>query len=120
MQIAVTSQNRKTVTEHAGKCRKFWIYDIKAGRVVSRQLVELGIEHSFHASHDAFPVQLANINALITGSVGNGLYQRLMQQGVKPVITVEEDPDTAVQGYLNNTLDLFPVGHHACEGHAHH
>ena len=33
MQIAVTSQNRKTVTEHAGKCRKFWIYDIKTGRV---------------------------------------------------------------------------------------
>ena len=53
MQIAVTSQNRKTVTEHAGKCRKFWIYDIKAGRVVSRQLVELGIEHSFHARVNA-------------------------------------------------------------------
>ncbi len=25
MKIAVASQNRKTVTAHAGKCRKFWL-----------------------------------------------------------------------------------------------
>ncbi len=28
MKIAVTSQNRKTITDHAGKCRKFWLFDI--------------------------------------------------------------------------------------------
>ncbi len=120
MQIAVTSQNRKTVTEHAGKCRKFWIYDIEAGSIVGRQLVELGIDESFHANHDAFPAPLAKINALISGSMGTGLHQRLMQQGVKPVITIEEDPDAAVHGFLNNTLEPVQVGHHDCAGHAHH
>ena len=46
--IAVCSQNRKTVTDHAGKCRKFWIYDVKHGQVVGRSLLELAIEKSFH------------------------------------------------------------------------
>jgi len=43
-----------------------------------------------------------------------------MQQGVKPVITVEEDLDAAVLGFLNNTLEPVQVGHHDCEGHVHH
>jgi hypothetical protein len=29
MKIAVTSQNRKTITSHAGKCRKFWVYEVE-------------------------------------------------------------------------------------------
>lgn len=120
MQIAVTSQNRKTVTEHAGKCRKFWIYDIDAGQIVGRQLVELPIDQSFHANHEAVPAPLANVNALISGGMGSNLYHRLMQWGIKPVLTVEEDPDAAVIGYLNNTLLQMLVGHHECDGHAHH
>ena len=39
MQIAVTSQNRKTITEHAGKCRKFWIYDVEKGVLTGKRLV---------------------------------------------------------------------------------
>ena len=26
MQIAISSQNRKTISGHAGKCRNFWTY----------------------------------------------------------------------------------------------
>ncbi|HAN73627.1 MAG TPA: dinitrogenase iron-molybdenum cofactor biosynthesis protein, partial [Planktothrix sp. UBA8402] len=26
MKIAVTSQNKTSITEHSGHCRKFWIY----------------------------------------------------------------------------------------------
>ena len=36
MKIAVTSQNRKTVTGHAGKCRKFWIYEVEGSAVISK------------------------------------------------------------------------------------
>jgi hypothetical protein len=36
MKIAVTSQNRKTITEHAGKCRKFWIYNIQNQQVIGK------------------------------------------------------------------------------------
>jgi predicted Fe-Mo cluster-binding NifX family protein len=29
MKIAVASQNKTAITEHAGHCRKFWIYETK-------------------------------------------------------------------------------------------
>lgn len=120
MQIAISSQNRKTITAHAGKCRNFWIYDIESGQVKGKHLVELPIEQSFHASHHQFAAPLANINILITGSLGNGLYLRLKNQGVQPVVTAEENPDEAVQAFLAGTLTALPaVLNNHCHEHAH-
>jgi predicted Fe-Mo cluster-binding NifX family protein len=64
MQIAVTSQNRKTITEHAGKCRKFWIYDLEKGVVTGKRLVEVSMEQSLHASSGLLAEPLAEINIL--------------------------------------------------------
>lgn len=121
MQIAVTSQNRKTITEHAGKCRKFWIYDIQNGAVAGKQLIELAIEQSFHASHHQLADPLAGVNVLITASMGAGLHQRLKQNGILPIITMEENPDEAVNAFLKNALDRLPIDHsHHCQNHGHH
>lgn len=126
MQIAVTSQNRKTITEHAGKCRKFWIYDIEEGVVKDKHLVELGIEQSFHASH-SLAEPLSDVTVLITASMGAGLHQRLTSYGVQPVITMEENPDTAVAAFLGNKLEqvVMDNGQHYLDhddhhGHLHH
>ncbi len=109
MQIAVTSQNRKTITGHAGKCRKFWIYELEEGAVIAKRLVELSMEQSFHASHHQLAEPLAGINVLICGSMGPGLHHRLMQGGIQPVVTVEQDPDAAVAAFLGNSLERLPV-----------
>ncbi len=123
MKIAVTSQNRKTITEHAGKCRKFWIYDVEKGVVSGKRLVELSIEQSLHASHHQLAEPLAGISTLITGGMGPGLFERLMQSGILPVVTMEEDPDAAVSAMLGNRLERLPVprGDHGHErGHFSH
>ena len=120
MQIAVTSQNRKTITEHAGKCRKFWIYDVEGGIVTEKHLVELAIEESFHASHQGLAAPLAAINVLISASMGAGLHQRLTSHGVLPIITMEENPDAAVAAFLGNTLEQVIVDEeHHCHDHDH-
>jgi predicted Fe-Mo cluster-binding NifX family protein len=120
MQIAVTSQNRKTITEHAGQCRKFWIYEVEKGAVSGKRLVELALEQSFHANHHQFAEPLTGINVLITASMGAGLHERLMQGGVLPVITTEENPDLAVAAYLSNKLARLPINaRHHCHGHEH-
>jgi predicted Fe-Mo cluster-binding NifX family protein len=118
MQIAVTSQNRKTITEHAGKCRKFWIYDLEMGVVTGKRLVEVSMDQSLHASSGLLAEPLAEINILITGSMGPGLHARLMQSGILPVITMEEDPDAAVSAMLSNRLRRLPVPRrHYCHAH---
>lgn len=38
MKIAVTSQNLSTISGHAGRCRKFWIYEVEGKRVARKDL----------------------------------------------------------------------------------
>ena len=109
MQIAITSQNRRSITEHAGKCRNFWIYEIDNGRIGQRHLVELPIEQSLHASRYRLAEPLAGIDVLICGSMGGNLHARLRELGIVPVITAEENPDKAVQDYLQRQLKELPV-----------
>lgn len=115
IKIAVTSQNRKTITGHAGKCRKFWIYEVAGSEVVGKNLLELPIEQSFHESHgQAHPLDDANV--LICGGMGQGLVNRLKAKSIEGLITTETDPDRAVAAYLAGNL---PLGEPESHGHGH-
>lgn len=126
MKIAVTSQNRKTITGHAGKCRKFWIYDIEDKKIVNKTLLELALEQSFHESHVAGPHPLDGTSVLISGGAGQGLIRRLNTMGIQGLVTQETDPDAAVAAYLDGTLKLGQSechdghGGHGEHHHAHH
>ena len=100
MKIAVTSQNRKIVTQHAGRCRKFFIFDVENGQVVSKELLELPKEQSFRESPSQLPHPLDDIDVLITGGLGEGLKTRLNRKGIECVVTEENDPESAVSLYL--------------------
>jgi len=125
MKIAITSQNRKTITGHAGKCRKFWVYEVEGGAVQSKNLLELPIEQSFHESaHSATgstaPHPLDGVNVLITGGFGAGLKTRLLQKGIHAVATAEIDPDVAVTDWLNGSLiEAAPEAHDHDHEHGH-
>lgn len=109
MKIAVTSQNRATVTGHAGQCRKFWIYETEYAEVVKKRLVELAVEQGFQ---DAPPPPLDDINVLISGGMASAMRYRLKQRCIQAVTTMESDPDRAVAAWLNGTLDeMPPFGH---------
>lgn len=123
MKIAVTSQNRKSITSHAGKCRKFWVYEIEDNRVCGKQLLELPLSQSFHESdHDA-PHPLDGVKLLITGGHGRGLQLRLQQMGIVALATAETDPDKAVADWLTGKLiEKSPeahAGHDHGQGHGH-
>ena len=122
MKIAVTSQNRRTVTEHAGKCRKFWIYDIEQGQVAGKTLLELPIEQSFHESSPHEPHPLDAVQALIAGGMGSGLRHRLATKGITALVTSETDPDQAVVAYLRGalTVDASPCAQGSHQHHQHH
>lgn len=104
MKIAVASQNRREITEHAGKCRKFWVYTIEQGAVIHKELLELPKEQSFHASSRHAPHPLDEVQVLIAGSMGPGLRHRLAAKGITAIVTLETAPDQAVAAYLQGTL----------------
>ena len=106
MKIAVTSQDRKTITGHAGQCRKFWIYEIDDKTIREKTLLELPLEQSLHESHGAGPRPLDGISVLISGGAGQGLIRRLNTMGIQALVTLETEPDSAVADFLDGTLRL--------------
>lgn len=104
--IAVCSQNRKTVTDHAGKCRKFWVYRIKDGQVAEKTLLELPIEQSFHETPPDQAHPLDGVHALIAGSMGGGMQQRLIRNGIRGLVTDMQDPDEVVAVFLERALGI--------------
>jgi predicted Fe-Mo cluster-binding NifX family protein len=116
MKIAVASQNRRAITGHTGRCRKFWIYDIDhESKILGKQLMELVRSQSFHESspHDPHPLQAVQV--LISGGMGQGMQRRLAAMGIEAVVTGHSDPDVAVSAWLNGSLEVLPVD----SGHDH-
>lgn len=113
MRIALTSQNRKTITGHAGMCRNFLVYDIENGQIAARNLVELAPDQTFHANSGGQAQPLAGISILISGGMGAGLRQNLLRNGIQPIVTGETDPESVVAALLAGHLDTSAG--HTCE-----
>ncbi|MBT8420633.1 MAG: NifB/NifX family molybdenum-iron cluster-binding protein [Gammaproteobacteria bacterium] len=126
MKIAITSQNRREVTGHAGKCRKFWIYEIAEDSspvVKDKKLLELPKEQSLHEHSGAEPHPLDVVNVFITGGMGGGMRQKLARKGIRGITTPETDPDKVIAAFLDGSL-VEQSSDHDCEcsghGHDHH
>lgn len=103
MKIAVSSQNNITITPHAGRSRRFWIYEVDERSIIDGSIVELDVTETLHAAI-TMPEALQGISVLISGSMGRGLVERLARHGIRGVITREIDPERAVLAYLDGTL----------------
>jgi len=99
MKIGITSQNFRTITGHAGKTRRFLIYeaDPETGEVTELERLDLPKEMSMHAYSRPEPHPIEHLDILITGGCGQGFINRLTMSGVRVYVTGEEDPLRAVQ-----------------------
>jgi predicted Fe-Mo cluster-binding NifX family protein len=122
MKIAVTSQNRREITGHAGRCRKFWIYDIgSGGEITDKRLLELPKTGALHESPRHEPHPLDEVQVLISGGMGAGMKRRLAAMGIEAVVTSGSDPDTSVAAWLDGSLEqvAHDATHQNGAGHGH-
>ncbi len=117
MKIAVTSQNFRTITQHAGKSRRFLIFETDPATGAAREIARLDLPremsmHEFRGENHP----LYEMDCLITGSGGQGFIQRMESAGVKVVITGEQDPLTAA----NAVIDGKPLSPPEPHDHGHH
>lgn len=119
MKIAVSSQNRREITGHAGRCRKFWIYEIEDQQTKGKELLELPKEQSFHESSPQTAHPLDDVTVMISGGMGQGMLRRLAAKGIVGIITEEKEPDSAVKAYLAGRLQTVGAGEGCHHGHAH-
>ena len=109
MKIAISSQNKRTVTGHPGKCRKFWVYSVLDGQREDRTLLELSEEQMFHNHPKDQPHAIHEVDVLISGMMAVWLQEWLDKYQVKTFATSETDLDQAVDLYLQDSLPLIPV-----------
>jgi len=103
MKIAVTSQNFRTVTGHAGKARRFLIFDPQGRELDRLDLPKVLSFHEWHGADDAsHPVD--GVDAIITASCGAGFRNRLARRKIPVHATSETDPVTAVRLFLEGRL----------------
>ena len=122
MQIAVSSQNFRQVTGHAGHARRFLVFkvdDANSINLVNR--LDLPKELAIHGFDDRQPHPLYDVDVLITGGAGEVFRQRLAMRGVRVVATGETDPETAVRDFLAGAVKAAEandhVGHEDCSCH---
>ena len=118
MRIAVASQNRRAITDHTGRCRRFWIYRVEQDQVQDKELLELAKEQSFHETPGQAPHPLDGVDVLISGGMGSNLERRLANRGIRGLVTTETDPDHAGTAWLAGTLPITASHEHV--GHEHH
>jgi len=104
MRIAVTSQNFRTITGHAGKTRRFLIYEGVPGLTPKEvKRLDLPKEMSIHETPANAMHPLDSVQILITGGCGEGFYHKMARRGVQVVATEEEDPLTAVTQIIEDS-----------------
>ncbi|MBK1735568.1 hypothetical protein CKO15_09785 [Halorhodospira abdelmalekii] len=129
MRIIISSQNLRTITGHAGKTRRFLIFERdEHGQAVETGRLDLPRELSLHEYEGAdaeHPLFLAQPTALITQSAGPRFCQRLARNGVTVHLTSATDPQQAAQTILSGEPLPEPEeeSHHSHghgRGHHHH
>ncbi len=101
MRIAITSQNFRTVTGHAGRARRFIVFEAdgsSAPREIER--IDLDSDMAMHGYDHRAAHPLDAMDVLITGGAGEGFVRNLAARGVQVVATPESDPLLAVTAYF--------------------
>ncbi len=111
MKIAITSQNFRTITGHAGKTRRFLIHaDDGNGRAMEVDRLDLPREMAMHEFRGTeHPLQ--QVDVLITAGCGQGFVRRMAAWGIQVVATSESDPATAAQAVLDGRPLPPPEAH---------
>ncbi|MBS1210704.1 MAG: Nitrogen fixation-related protein [Proteobacteria bacterium] len=107
MKIALASQNRRTLTAHAGKCRHFFIVD--SANPATQASVNLAPGELLHNWSGSGPHPLDGIDVLIAATVGTGVAVKLTKRGMRVLATPERDLQHVVERLLNDTLPIEPI-----------
>lgn len=101
MNYVVTSQNKRDITAHPGKCRKFWRYETDGDKVIEKTLIEVEKENTFSQSGTVIE-KLLPLDVMITREMGDGLRQKLMNRGVFVYQVDDPDmtPDAVVEQFI--------------------
>ncbi|MEN6570807.1 MAG: NifB/NifX family molybdenum-iron cluster-binding protein [Anaerolineaceae bacterium] len=109
--LAIVTDDGVTIHQHFGQARYFKILTLEDGVVKSAEIREKAIhEHGQMPSDGIHPGQkmidsISDCQVLISGGMGEPVFQRAESTGLRVVLTHYQDIDLAVQAYQAGTLE---------------
>jgi predicted Fe-Mo cluster-binding NifX family protein len=122
MKIAVTSQDFRTVTGHAGRARRFLIFDVQPGaEPVETARLDLTREQSFHEAGTLGTHPIDGVAVLLSAGFALHFAQLMAERGIQAAITDRLDPVEAVKDYVARHAagTLLPIVGCDCGGGCH-
>ena len=117
MRIGVSSQNFRTITAHAGRSRRFLVYETAPDGTVSEiERLDLPAGMAMHDVEGNAPHPLDQLDVILTSEAGAGFVAKMQARGVRVLLTQESDPLVAVHLAVTGRL---PEAQAACEGKGH-
>lgn len=115
--IAISSQNKKTITGHAGNCNHFFIYTVDTEGNYEKESLKLEKGNTLHDSFQgtAGHNPIFDMDIFLTQSIGKSAIQKLEEKKVRTYIIEESNPETAINKLIEGTLKAF-----SNEGQHHH
>jgi predicted Fe-Mo cluster-binding NifX family protein len=113
VKIAIVTDDGRTVSSHFGRAVHYAVLTVEDGVVVARELRDKFSPHGMHVSHDEsadgvhgtdpasqarhdqMAAAVADCAAVLCRGMGQGAYQRLAANGIRPIVTDIEDIDLA-------------------------
>lgn len=122
--IAVAVDRHGQVAGHAGRARRWRVYDVWPGAApqgaYTLELDEHACLHEWHVCAQPERHPLHAVDLAIAASAGDGVIRRLGERGVTLLATGESDPERAVAAYLAGQLPPgAPHDEHSCGGEGH-
>lgn len=121
MRVAVTSQNFRTVTGHAGRTRRFFVYEAGPdGEPIEVERLDLPKELALHEHSGAGSHPIDDVNTIVTAGCGQHFKARMAGRGIAVLVTGLQDPVAAARAAFKG--EPMPAPEHdagcSCACHA--
>ena len=99
MKIGASSQNFRTITGHAGKARRFFVYELREDGIYELERIDLPKGMALH-SFSGTEHPLFDLDILVTAGCGEGFMRRMALHDVQVVSTADTGPKATVEKLL--------------------
>jgi len=107
MKIAIASDDKKTISSHFGRASGFVVFDIKNGKAINRNYRENVGKSSGECGscdHQSMINNIKDCDVVISYGMGQKIYDDLIKNKIKPIVTEVENVDEALNQFLKKNL----------------
>lgn len=110
MKIAFATEDGQTISAHFGKAPYYKVVCVDSGQLVSQEVRAKAHHGNGHGpSHSDMFANIADCQVLVVGGMGTPAHRAALAHGLQVIATGQRDIATALEAYLDGTLQENPL-----------